>query len=170
MDTSRIPPSRGLEQLPSETVSGIYFLWRGSQLIYVGQSRHIAQRVGQHIEEGRKPFDGMSFIRVEISHLNHVERLYIERFLPQYNRCAMSKARRKLKVLGCKPDEWITPDEAAKIIGLISCADLDLFRDVGLVRKRAPRRREVRYLRRTAEELADIFTQHSFSPAPDQQA
>jgi len=56
------PEPDGLSQLPIETTCGIYFLWQRSEIVYVGQSKHVTQRIYQHIQDGIKRFDGFSFI------------------------------------------------------------------------------------------------------------
>jgi 5-methylcytosine-specific restriction protein A len=95
-----IPRPTGLLQLPTETVSGVYFLWHGSEVVYVGQSRNLTQRVCQHIQDAAKRFDGMSFIAVAVARLGKVERRYIEALLPRYNRCGIATAARHLRAHG----------------------------------------------------------------------
>jgi hypothetical protein len=99
-----IPQASGLSQLPTSRVSGIYFLWRKEQIVYVGQSRNITQRIADHIQEGKKRFDGMSYIAVEVIRLDRVERYFIETLLPQYNRCGIASAMRKLRGCGFEAD------------------------------------------------------------------
>lgn len=92
-----IPQPLGLSQLPTTNVTGIYFLWHGAMVVYVGQSKTIAQRVYQHIQDGTKAFDGLSWIACEPKHLNGLERRFIERLLPRYNRCLFSERVRREK-------------------------------------------------------------------------
>ena len=91
------PKPDGLSQLPIETTCGIYFLWQRSEIVYVGQSKHVTQRIYQHIQDGIKRFDGFSFIRVKASKLSTFERYYIEKLLPRYNQCGIANAMRRLR-------------------------------------------------------------------------
>lgn len=62
---------------------GIYFLVRGKQIVYVGQSRRILKRLGDHIPE--KKFDSYFFIKLEEEFLDVAEKHYITMFNPIYN-------------------------------------------------------------------------------------
>lgn len=100
-----IPPRIDLSQLPRTTVTGIYFLWDGDRVVYVGQSKTIGWRIMQHLGDAAKKFDGISFLRCRLGSLNSWERQYIEGLLPRYNRCCLSKKLRRLKKLGMKLPE-----------------------------------------------------------------
>lgn len=72
---SPLPPSFG--------GPGIYALFLGNELIYIGQSVNIAARLGNHI--GKKKFTAASYISVKKEDLDRVERLMIRVFLPKLN-------------------------------------------------------------------------------------
>ncbi len=55
-----------LKELGYEII-GVYALHRGAKIVYVGQAHCIRSRIGQHIQEGEKKFDGYSF-----AGLNHI--------------------------------------------------------------------------------------------------
>jgi hypothetical protein len=63
--------------------SGVYFLCHEGKVVYVGQSRHIHRRMGQH--SGSKTYDFGYFIRVPLSDLDFVEKEFIRTLKPKYN-------------------------------------------------------------------------------------
>jgi len=65
---------------------GIYFLVLKNQIVYIGQSVDIAGRINQHISEGAKEFDSVSYIPIENEALDSVERSLISLFQPAFNR------------------------------------------------------------------------------------
>jgi hypothetical protein len=62
---------------------GIYFLWNGPKLLYVGQSVHVGTRVYQH--SLRKQFTHATWMPSEIRLLRTLERLYLARYAPHLN-------------------------------------------------------------------------------------
>lgn len=64
--------------------SGIYFLWRGDTVVYVGQTKAGFSRIATHMASMRS-FDGVSFIRCDIADLDRAERAYLDALLPEYN-------------------------------------------------------------------------------------
>lgn len=66
--------------------SGIYFLYKGDVLQYIGQSICVIDRVNNHIKDKEKDFDSAYFIPVEIDQLNHVETFLINHLNPVLNK------------------------------------------------------------------------------------
>lgn len=95
MARHHIPKPDGLSQLASAGVCGIYFLWLGDRIVYVGQSRLIRLRILQHIDDDVKTFDGLSFIECAPQSLNLRERYFIEALIPRYNVCKIADRARK---------------------------------------------------------------------------
>lgn len=80
---------RSLEELrlrkhPVEMLSGIYFLWYGDTLVYIGQSSNGTSRIMDHKKD--KLFDSWYWIPVVEKYLDDVEYFYIEKFKPEYNK------------------------------------------------------------------------------------
>jgi excinuclease UvrABC nuclease subunit len=75
--------------------SGVYFLYHDGIVVYVGQARTLLWRIDQHIAEGRKIFDAVSFIPCRVRDLTPIERSFIEELAPKYNRCGVAKRARK---------------------------------------------------------------------------
>lgn len=73
---------------------GIYFLLRNSVVVYVGQAVDARRRIGEHLGDRTKPFDAVSFIPCVKNRLNAVERHYIQKLMPEYNRCRFSQLQR----------------------------------------------------------------------------
>jgi hypothetical protein len=69
--------------------SGIYFLFRGGQCVYVGQSKCVAARCGQHLfhsADSPKAFDRVMYAPVAAEVMNDAERAAIRILNPEYNR------------------------------------------------------------------------------------
>lgn len=73
---------------------GIYFLWRGPQLLYIGASKNVAWRIGWHAlkREGMQnptgsemPFDRATSFAMAMVPARVLERDYIHVYLPPYN-------------------------------------------------------------------------------------
>lgn len=91
-------------------VSGIYFLLDGRRnVVYVGQSKNMFARIGQHIREDSKLFAYYAHLEVRPEALNEAERHYISLLQPEFNISGNSLATRKTKN-GTLPDDEIEPD------------------------------------------------------------
>ncbi len=66
--------------------TGIYFLFSGKTLQYIGQSADCRQRIAQHRKIGSIPFDSWRFIPTLMQDLDYVEAAYIRSHSPPYNR------------------------------------------------------------------------------------
>lgn len=61
---------------------GVYFLFSGDDLIYVGQSVNILSRLLEHTGKG---FDSFTYILCERDELDDLEAAYILRYMPRLN-------------------------------------------------------------------------------------
>lgn len=113
-----IPPPDGLTQMPLMRVTGIYFLWRGDRIVYVGQSVCIQERICQHIQRGTKDFDGISHIVVALGDLDRIEQSFIRRILPEYNRCPFTRRCRNEQRLRAPAPNVRTDRDVAAFLGL----------------------------------------------------
>jgi hypothetical protein len=87
-----------LRALPGDTgdlidVCAVYFLWRGADLLYIGQSACLENRVFAH--ERRRdgyhagvqiPFDRYTFIQIGKEAIDATETAYIRTYRPPYNK------------------------------------------------------------------------------------
>jgi hypothetical protein len=64
---------------------GIYFLWSGYSVVYVGQSKNVYSRVNTHILEGKKRFDYACAINCKQGDLDKMESAFIGLLKPIYN-------------------------------------------------------------------------------------
>lgn len=71
------------ELFSDKIVCGVYFLRSRGNIIYVGQSRNILSRIGQHKQT--KEFDSVSFVKCEENNLNDVEGFFVRLLLPTMN-------------------------------------------------------------------------------------
>lgn len=84
----RVLPLDQLRGLPrvcyGSNEPGVYFLWEGPQLVYVGQSENVAVRVSQHIYFN-KVFSRATFLPTHRNCLRTFEGRYVRRYDPPYN-------------------------------------------------------------------------------------
>ncbi|MDE1545956.1 GIY-YIG nuclease family protein [Dechloromonas agitata] len=73
-----IANSRSLEK-----TCGVYFLVKEERIIYVGKSRDVYKRIGQH--EKTKQFDRITVIECSERDVDRLELIYIEKFKPILN-------------------------------------------------------------------------------------
>lgn len=66
-----------------ERTVGVYFLISGNEIVYVGQSRNIMNRLEQHAPKIK--FTRYAFAPFEEKHLDLVESLYIHLLRPRFN-------------------------------------------------------------------------------------
>lgn len=89
------PPPLVLSEVPNllfggpvHAFSGVYFLCRGDNVVYVGQSVTLSARIGIHSSEKQmrpKEFDRAYLLPVPREHLNRVEAAFIRALRPEYN-------------------------------------------------------------------------------------
>ena len=72
-----------LESIETCPFSGVYFLCSKGEVVYVGQSVNVPNRIGQHF--GNKTFDMAFFMRLPESDLDFVEGAFIRALEPRYN-------------------------------------------------------------------------------------
>jgi hypothetical protein len=65
-------------------MAGIYLLWKGPDLIYVGHSNDVLTRVVSHVKN-KKDFDHWSFKPCLAEEMLSVERQWIEKYQPRLN-------------------------------------------------------------------------------------
>lgn len=78
-----------------QTISGVYFLFRGDEIVYIGQSYDVYSRVIDHKSDPSKHFDKWAYIEVDETERLEIERRYIEMFQPQYNQTHRIYPRRR---------------------------------------------------------------------------
>lgn len=67
--------------------AGVYCLMAGDRVVYVGQSKHVRNRLAQHRQEGAKAFDGVRvYLLEDVSSRLILEAILILLFLPRHNR------------------------------------------------------------------------------------
>jgi hypothetical protein len=116
LDASRMIPHRQTDVLaaaiPMTLASGIYFLIRGGEVVYVGQSVDVLHRIARHRREG-KVFDSFSYMECDPHQMDRLESLYIKAFVPEEN--LSLGARQGLRRDGCRrgPRDEATADSEA---------------------------------------------------------
>lgn len=80
--------------LKSKAVCGVYLLYHGSLVVYVGKSSDVHRRILQHTD---KEFDSYRVIRCDESILDDLEACLIEWFDPEYNADQASKKAKQLR-------------------------------------------------------------------------
>lgn len=72
-------------------ICGVYFLWRGDLLVYVGQSENVNSRIQHHYKDRKKNFTSYSVLEIDKKKLKPTERILINKYLPQYNKDPLTK-------------------------------------------------------------------------------
>lgn len=62
---------------------GVYFLYDGDELVYIGTTDNLYRRIGEHIAEGEKVFDRFEFYPT--TDRIRLEGFLIKMFKPKYN-------------------------------------------------------------------------------------
>lgn len=70
--------------VPVSIVCGIYFLIKGAEVLYVGQSVDVLARISRHRRDGTD-FDSFNVMACEVETLDEMERAYIFALMPKYN-------------------------------------------------------------------------------------
>lgn len=99
----KVLPLAELMKLPEAQPfeAGIYFLWRGAELLYIGKSQHVLERMNRQVrdrdydrlQQNRRgvPFDRYTCLAVVEEgiklkfQLQDLERAYIATYEPSYN-------------------------------------------------------------------------------------
>ncbi len=76
---------------------GVYFLLHQHDIVYVGSSICVYSRVQEHLKT--KIFDSFVFIHTDKDNRLQIEELYINKFLPKYNKALQGASYRS--------EEWI---------------------------------------------------------------
>lgn len=83
-----------LERKPK---SFVYFLFSGSECVYVGQTIDPRGRIASHLKT--KEFDGIYLLGVKPSQRDRVEKYWIKKLKPKYNTTYTTSPMRSLVVL-----------------------------------------------------------------------
>lgn len=81
-----------------EIIIGIYFLFDGETIVYIGKSTDIHGRVHAHLKDPGKHFDRYAYIAVSSDDLDAAEFEYIKLFEPKYNRNGIPGRRARREV------------------------------------------------------------------------
>lgn len=74
-----------IPMVPVKKIRGVYLLWSRGIVVYVGQSENILQRVGVHLANPKKEFDGYCYAVIEQGNLNQIEADLIVRYQTRLN-------------------------------------------------------------------------------------
>lgn len=99
----------------SELTCGIYFLFDGEDIVYVGQSTEVELRIQKHRKEGRKKFDSWNFIECPATWLDDMETDCIIHFDPKYNK-SLPRNKRFISREGIKKRFGMNWNSAKKML------------------------------------------------------
>jgi hypothetical protein len=77
---------RGLPEVDDRSGAGVYFMWHGPALVYVGQSNCIADRMSRHRDKQRSRTTWLAFDHDALR--RGVECDHVRRYRPQFNMTA----------------------------------------------------------------------------------
>jgi len=107
------------------SVSAVYFLCRGGEVLYVGQTTDIQYRVASHVKEGKIPFESAFYIPTLKSSLDQVEAAFIKALKPPYNSNGGSTA--------------VAHEQAQEIIAILTNKELEKPRETVLLSTAEPK-------------------------------
>jgi excinuclease UvrABC nuclease subunit len=84
MNLVDIEEIRAQSQAPKPPLVGVYFLFKDTELVYVGQSNNILLRVQTHTK--RLDFDRYAYLSCSKDELDDLENAYILKLRPKLNR------------------------------------------------------------------------------------
>lgn len=74
--------------------SGVYFLFSDEEVVYVGQSNCVLRRIGEHMSDCLKVFDGVAMLPCLDLNRLWLEEQYIKLYRPRYNGLSKAESRR----------------------------------------------------------------------------
>lgn len=86
---------------------GVYFLIKGTSVVYVGQSKNILRRVAQHPD---KNFDRFAWVLCDSNDLDRLEAEYIAMLGPKLNTLRPKAVLQKTRLLTTFSDRYGPPD------------------------------------------------------------
>lgn len=86
LDKETINFLKSKSKLVSDKTIGVYFLKFNGEIVYVGKSKNIRNRIPQHISHGIKLFNDFSFIECSQNTLDSTELSYIIMHDPIFNK------------------------------------------------------------------------------------
>lgn len=95
-------------QITVPFTSGIYFLIRRDEVVYVGKSVDVFRRIGKHNEDGRD-FDGVSLLFAPAEQLDELEALYLAALVPPWNQSLATRGRKIERRQTAQPTERMSP-------------------------------------------------------------
>ena len=97
--------------------SGIYYLWNLDKIVYIGQSSNMYIRIMEHLIEGIKTFQEISYIESNnITEREVFETLLINKIRPEYNKLVIKDSGIFIKTLPfvCFKEIGILKDDMIK--------------------------------------------------------
>ncbi|MFW6281710.1 MAG: GIY-YIG nuclease family protein [bacterium] len=77
--------------------TGIYKLIQDDEIVYIGQSLNCERRIGTHLKSDDKDFNSFEIIPCKEQELDELEREYINKYEPEYNKQGKAPKNRKLE-------------------------------------------------------------------------
>jgi hypothetical protein len=85
----RVLPLDQLRGLPRATSDngegGVYFLWFGPELIYIGKGVRVGDRIHRHRKDGVRPFTHATYLPGPDQLIRDFESDYVQRYHPPFN-------------------------------------------------------------------------------------
>ena len=104
----------------------VYLLWEFNEVVYVGQSFNVKQRIQSHLTANDKTFDSVSLIECCAEDISIVEISNIKTLTPKYNKNDNPCYKKHSEITGteCKELRTIVRD-AAEDMGIMGVMALD---------------------------------------------
>lgn len=77
-------------------IPGVYFLYRKNDIVYIGSSKDIFNRLEYHYKDEVKVFDSYSYVEINENEYEIMERFLINKYLPIYNKDGVTNKVKKI--------------------------------------------------------------------------
>lgn len=102
-----------MQTVESISAPSVYFLYRGDDLVYIGQSHDVFSRISIHLKDENKIFDKFAILPIANHELQDVEYSNIRHYKPEYNQQGKSDTDyrmqyilRKCHIEGLADEDW----------------------------------------------------------------
>ncbi len=82
------------KSIPIKPICGVYFLVCGSEIMYVGKSINLLERIGNHLRNADMHFDSYYYVKEKPENLGILEQAYINELSPRMNKLVSSKMKK----------------------------------------------------------------------------
>lgn len=108
---------------------GIYFLFKGQEIVYIGQAIDVPTRIRQHMRTKTQGFDSYTYIDCDKNELNEWEAFYILTFTPVGNKIIPCQNRYYKQIGQIRTELGCTLSQVKKFVKEKNIKPIGVMRD-----------------------------------------